>query len=576
MASFWLSLWMVLWSLLTAGSFRLPTLRLLMQDGAAVEDVESYNLPANAGSQFASPGQWVWKRAGDDGQESPPLPCGKKDGSCKNPPAATAEEARKSLTVAEAAAESHTSLGDNYNGATAEVPTNATTTLDTFGKVSTEVGTTKEVIHLSTTKSSRAPVPRVRRLAPTVGKTVSQSMPTETEKVATALQETMMVLGVPEKLLVGGTSSQSMVGSSDVSTAKLRQAVGTTRPSFIAKGKVKFPHSTEKPSPTTDWPLLDDVTSSQSMVGSSDVSTAKLRQAIGTTRPSFIAKGKVKFPHSTEKPSPTTDWPLLDDVTSSQSMVGSSDVSTAKLRKAVGTTRPSFIAKGKVKFPHSTEKPSPTTDWPLLDDVTSSQSMVGSSDVSTVKLRQAIGTTRPSFIAKGKVKFPHSTEKPSPTTDWPLLDDVTSSQSMVASSDVSTAKLRQAIGTTRPSFIAKVTISATITTTKEKPRSVTSLSGTTILVGKCLLWIFILALIAGIFIVATGVLATMLWRQKRAYKMNDRNHTEMVCISSLLAAEEAEEAGGRHPRVKRVKMLGENGSEVDMDNLTLNSFLPEH
>ncbi|CAI5789540.1 Hypothetical predicted protein [Podarcis lilfordi] len=521
MAPFWLSLWMVLWSLLTAGSFRLTTLRLLIQDGAAVEDVESYNLPANAGSQFASPGQWVWKRAGDDGQESPQLPCGKKDGSCKNPPAATAEQARKSLTVAEAAAESSTSLGDNYNGATAEVPTNATTTLDTFGKVSTEVGTTIEVTHLSTTKSSRAPVPRVRRLAPTVGKTVSQSMPTETEKVATALQETMMVLGVPEKLLVGATSSQFMVASSDVSTAKLRQAVGTTKPSFITKGKVKFPHSTVKPSPTTDWPLLDDVTSSQSMVASSDVSTAKLRQAVGTTKPSFITKGKVKFPHSTEKPSPTTDWPLLDDVTSSQSMVASSDVSTAKLR-------------------------------------------------------QAVGTTKPSFIAKGKVKLPHSTEKPSPTTDWPLLDDVTSSQSMVASSDVSTAKLRQAVGTTKPSFIVKVAISATITTTKEKPRSVTFLSGTTILVGKCLLWIFILALIAGIFIVATGVLATMLCRQKRAYKMNERNHTEMVCISSLLAAEEAEEAGGRHPRVKRVKMRGENGSEADMDNLTLNSFLPEH
>ncbi|XP_060138020.1 P-selectin glycoprotein ligand 1 isoform X2 [Zootoca vivipara] len=502
MAPFWLSLWMVLWSLLTAGSFRLPTLRLLIQDGAA-------------GSQSASPEKWMWKRAGDDGQESPRLPCGKTDGSCKHPAAATAEQAKKSLTVTEA--ESSTSVGKTYNGATAEVPTNATTTLDTFGKVSTEVGTTKEVIHLSTTKSSRAPVARVRRLAPTVGATTSQSMPNETEKVATALQETMMVLAVPKKLLVGATSSQSMVASSDVSTAKLRQAVGTTGPSFIAKGKVKFPHSTAKPSPATDWLLLDDMTSS--MVASSDVSTAKLRQAVGTTGPSFIAKGKVNFPHSTAKPSSTTDWLLLDDVTSSQSRVASSDVSTAKLRQAVGTTGPSFIAKGKVKFPHSTAMPSPATDWLLLDDMTSS---------------------------------------------------------MVANSDVSTAKLRQAVGTTGPSFIAKVAISATITTAKVKPPSVTSLGGATILVGKCLLWIFILALIAGIFIVATGVLATMLWRQKRAYKMNGRNHTEMVCISSLLAAEEAEEAGGRHPRGKRVKMLGANGSEADMDNLTLNSFLPEH
>ncbi|XP_053135880.1 P-selectin glycoprotein ligand 1 [Hemicordylus capensis] len=110
-----------------------------------------------------------------------------------------------------------------------------------------------------------------------------------------------------------------------------------------------------------------------------------------------------------------------------------------------------------------------------------------------------------------------------------------------------------------------------------KPSPETSSTGpAAILVGKCLLAIFLLALVAAIFIVSTAVLATLLWRQRRAYRLNLHNPREMVCISSLLAAEEADEAGGQPRRVRRLKLPGENGSEVEMDRLTLNSFLPDH
>lgn len=96
------------------------------------------------------------------------------------------------------------------------------------------------------------------------------------------------------------------------------------------------------------------------------------------------------------------------------------------------------------------------------------------------------------------------------------------------------------------------------------------------MVGQCLLAISFLALVAAVFIIATFVLIALLLRQKRAYKLRKHNPTEMVCISSLLAAEEAEASRGRVSRAKRGKMLAENGSETDIDNLTLNSFLPDH
>ncbi|CAM5101443.1 unnamed protein product [Natator depressus] len=99
---------------------------------------------------------------------------------------------------------------------------------------------------------------------------------------------------------------------------------------------------------------------------------------------------------------------------------------------------------------------------------------------------------------------------------------------------------------------------------------------TNILVGKCLLAIFILALVAAIFIVCTTVLATLLWRQKRVCQVRQHNHTEMVCISALLPDSEPVANGEKPSKVKRMKMPTDNSSETEGDNLTLSSFLPDH
>ncbi|XP_069727099.1 P-selectin glycoprotein ligand 1 [Phaenicophaeus curvirostris] len=92
------------------------------------------------------------------------------------------------------------------------------------------------------------------------------------------------------------------------------------------------------------------------------------------------------------------------------------------------------------------------------------------------------------------------------------------------------------------------------------------------LMGKCLLAILLLALVAATFMVCTGVLGARLWRRARTAR-RQLGHTEMVCISSLVPDGEAAANG---PRARRLKPLLDGGSEFDGDNLTLSSFLPEH
>ncbi|KAM9118803.1 P-selectin glycoprotein ligand 1 [Pangshura tecta] len=99
---------------------------------------------------------------------------------------------------------------------------------------------------------------------------------------------------------------------------------------------------------------------------------------------------------------------------------------------------------------------------------------------------------------------------------------------------------------------------------------------TNILVGKCLLAVFILALVAATFIVCTAVLATLLWHQKRVCRVRRHNATEMVCISALLPDSEPVANGEKPSKVKRMKMLTDNSSENEGDNLTVSSFLPDH
>lgn len=62
--------------------------------------------------------------------------------------------------------------------------------------------------------------------------------------------------------------------------------------------------------------------------------------------------------------------------------------------------------------------------------------------------------------------------------------------------------------------------------------------------SKCLLAMLLLGLVAATFLVCTGVLGTLLWRRVRTRRRRF-NHTEMVCISSLLP--EAEAAAGPRP-----------------------------
>ncbi|XP_053862570.1 P-selectin glycoprotein ligand 1 [Malaclemys terrapin pileata] len=99
---------------------------------------------------------------------------------------------------------------------------------------------------------------------------------------------------------------------------------------------------------------------------------------------------------------------------------------------------------------------------------------------------------------------------------------------------------------------------------------------TNTLVGKCLLAIFILALVAATFIICTAVLATLLWRQKRVCRVRRHDNTEMVCISALLPDSEPVANGEKPSKVKRMKMPTDNSSETEGDNLTVSSFLPDH
>ncbi|XP_054029260.1 P-selectin glycoprotein ligand 1 [Dryobates pubescens] len=92
-------------------------------------------------------------------------------------------------------------------------------------------------------------------------------------------------------------------------------------------------------------------------------------------------------------------------------------------------------------------------------------------------------------------------------------------------------------------------------------------------VGTCLLAVLLLALAAATFMVCAGVLGALLWRRARTAR-RQISHTEMICISSLLPDSEVPANGTGAAR--RPKTLLDPGSELDGDNLTLSSFLPDH
>ncbi|KAJ6656636.1 hypothetical protein lerEdw1_003523 [Lerista edwardsae] len=257
----------------------------------------------------------------------------------------------------------------------------------------------------------------------------------------------------------------------------------------------------------------------------------------------------------------------------------SADAPTTVHTLARNLTEASRVAVATHK---NTTESTPTTFTDLYEDDTTEG--VASTGTSLSQNSSVDGTGRTTAALKRTMEVSTVTTGKAPLVD--VAQPSTSSQTLVGTSDVSTGMLRPTMVTPGPSFRAKGTVrevsatakaaSPTPTTIPAKLPSQNAPPVTPSLVGQCLLAIFLLALVAGIFVILSTVLAILLWRQKRAYKLSRDNHTEMVCISSLLAHDEAEEAGGRHPRVRRMRMLGENGPEAEMDNLTLNSFLPDH
>lgn len=275
---------------------------------------------------------------------------------------------------------------------------------------------------------------------------------------------------------------------------------------------------------------------------------------LNNTGPSFVGT-RTSVDATTTTTLTTTNVLVEDDTT--EGVTGTSPVTTAMLDEA------------------DTTEGVPSTTRMTTDGILETDSTEGVTSMRKILPRNSSmgGTGRTTVAFEGRMEVT--------TRKGPLVETATPRTSVGTSTD-STATVRESTVPAEPYFRAKGTVRGMLATTKvasstlnpikEKP-SKTSPSIPN-LVGKCLLAIFLLALVAGIFIIITAILAILLWRQKRAYKLSHHNHTEMVCISTLLAPDETE--GEQHPRVRRMRMLGENASDAEMDNLTLNSFLPDH
>ncbi|XP_078083441.1 P-selectin glycoprotein ligand 1 [Mustelus asterias] len=99
------------------------------------------------------------------------------------------------------------------------------------------------------------------------------------------------------------------------------------------------------------------------------------------------------------------------------------------------------------------------------------------------------------------------------------------------------------------------------------------------LVAQCLIAIAILAGVCTIFVICTVVLCTKLSSQRRNYRVNSANGTELICISALLPEEERQLRRKMRPKRLREHLketaAGYN-SDSDDDDLTLHSFVTEH
>ncbi|XP_026541273.1 P-selectin glycoprotein ligand 1 [Notechis scutatus] len=300
---------------------------------------------------------------------------------------------------------------------------------------------------------------------------------------------------------------------------------------------------------TKSWPWLVEVTSKPTQAPLSTVTSGQDTETAGP-----VSKRKDGLHSSFKKVTPSSA--SLDDpsTASPHDLTGNSGFSTATQK------HPPKDLKSKIKPPLITA----TSATPQhLDEILSTpQTLVDDTEFSAATQKHSLGSGRPGLNPRAKPLL--TTSEPHKTWKW--LDEVVST-----SLAFSTRSPRRSLG---------ATTSGSSATTQGKPPLA---NDTSLLIGKCLLAILLLALVAAIFIVCSGVLAIMLWRQRRAYRLGQANHTEMVCISSLLSAEKEEEEEEeeerrrrRRSKVKRVQLLGDTASETEADNLTLNSFLPDH
>ncbi|XP_058014869.1 P-selectin glycoprotein ligand 1 isoform X2 [Ahaetulla prasina] len=304
---------------------------------------------------------------------------------------------------------------------------------------------------------------------------------------------------------------------------------------------------------TVTWPWLVDVTSKPSQA---PLSTLTLEQDFETTGPGSTQKDTLH--PSFKKVTPSLAF--SDDLSTAPShdLIDDSGFSTATQNHIPHSPKPD--TKSKIKLPLIAA--ASATPQHLDEILSTSQTLVDDTEFSTPAQKHTLDSGGPGLNPRAKPPLAKGTSEPHKTQKW--LDEMVST-----SLAFSARSPRQSLSPT--------TSGSSATTQGKSPLA----DDTSPLIEKCLLAILLLALVAAIFIVCSGVLAIMLCRQKRAYRLGQANHTEMVCISSLLSAEKEEEEEEerrrrRQPKVKRVQLLGETASETEADNLTLNSFLPEH
>nr|XP_055054689.1 P-selectin glycoprotein ligand 1 [Misgurnus anguillicaudatus] len=95
------------------------------------------------------------------------------------------------------------------------------------------------------------------------------------------------------------------------------------------------------------------------------------------------------------------------------------------------------------------------------------------------------------------------------------------------------------------------------------------------LVSRCLIAIASMAALTTIFVISTICLATKLSSYRYRNRARLLQETEMVCISALMNDTDHPVPKPRHPRSNGALIPTTEDGDLDGDNLTLNSFLPD-